>query len=56
VVGLFLCGLWAGAPANAPQRERERPQTHTTPTSSFFPFVIDERMNKLRKKDKRIDL
>ena len=36
VVGLFLCGLWAGPPANAPQRERERPQTHTTPTLSFI--------------------
>ena len=26
--GFSLCGLWAGAPANAPQRERERHQTN----------------------------
>jgi len=48
VVGLFLCGLWAGPPANAPQRERERPQTHTTPTSLCSSFELMKEMKKKR--------
>ena len=36
VVGLFLCGLWAGPPANAPQREKTSQNTNQTSSFSFY--------------------
>ena len=54
---LALSFGWLGALSRSAVLRNQRRQTareRAAPTSSSFPFVIDERMNKLRKEDKRI--
>ena len=49
------CGLWAGAPANAPQRERQAKGATQFKDFHFFFSPFHELLNEIERKERRID-